>query len=208
MKLKKGIKRFFVLLLVIALIIVSIFAYKKFSTKKEEVKDIKIVNQVEKYDYKLKENKSKKYKELFKELKKNLENEPVEEEEYVKKITEMFITDFYTLDDKMTKSDVGGVDFLHKDVVENFLVNAEDTYYKYLESNLYDNRNQNLPEVEEVTINSVTKSPYTIGSNTDENAYKVEVSWTYTKSDFSTYQSSATLIFVHDDIKLVLVELQ
>lgn len=208
MKLKKGIKRFFVLLLVIALIIVSIFAYKKFSTKKEEVKEIKIVNQVEKYDYKLKENKSKKYKELFKELKKILENKPVEEEEYVKKITEMFITDFYTLDDKTTKSDVGGVDFLHKDVIENFLVNAEDTYYKYLESNLYDNRNQNLPEVEEVTINSVTKSPYTIGSNTDENAYKVEASWTYTKSDFSTYQSSATLIFVHDDIKLVLVELQ
>ena len=208
MKLKKGIKRLIIIILIILLIIVGILFYKQYFSNGKETKEIKIVNSIEKYDYKLKENKSKNYKKLFKELKEILKKESLDEEEYVKKISEMFIVDFYTLTDKITKSDVGGVDFVHKDVMENFLLNAEDTYYKYLESNLYNNRNQKLPEVDKVTIESVTTSPFASASNTDEKAYVVKTTWTYTDTDFSKYQSEATLIFVHEDNKLYLVELQ
>lgn len=208
MKLKKGIKRLIIIILIILLIIVGILFYRQYFSNGKETKEIKIVNSIEKYDYKLKENKSKNYKKLFKELKEILKKESLDEEEYVKKISEMFIVDFYTLTDKITKSDVGGVDFVHKDVMENFLLNAEDTYYKYLESNLYNNRNQKLPEVDKVTIESVTTSPFASASNTDEKSYVVKTTWTYTDTDFSKYQSEATLIFVHEDNKLYLVELQ
>ena len=208
MKLKKGIKRLIIIILIILLIIIGILFYRQYFSNGKETKEIKIVNSIEKYDYKLKENKSKNYKKLFKELKEILKKESLDEEEYVKKISEMFIVDFYTLTDKITKSDVGGVDFVHKDVMENFLLNAEDTYYKYLESNLYNNRNQKLPEVDKVTIESVTTSPFASASNTDEKSYVVKTTWTYTDTDFSKYQSEATLIFVHEDNKLYLVELQ
>ena len=208
MKIKKGIKKIIIILLVILLLIIGFLFLKNSFSKEEETKEIKIVNTIEKYDYKLKENKSKKYKKLFQELKEILKKDPVNEEDYVKKISEMFIVDFYSLKDKTTKSDVGGVDFVYKTVVENFLLNAEDTYYKYLESNLYNNRNQSLPEVDKVTIESVTNSPFYLGDTTDENAYVVKINWTYTESAFATYQSSATLVLVHDDSKLCIVELQ
>ena len=207
MKLKKGIKKIFVIVLIIILIILLILFIKN-NFSNTEPQEIKIINKIEKYDYKLKENKSKKYKKLFKELKQILNKEEINEEEYVKKITEMFIVDFYSLNDKRSQSDVGGVDFVLKDARENFLLVAEDTYYKYLESNIYDNRNQSLPEVDEVKIDNVTINPYSYGEKVDDKAYLVKVSWNYTENEFSSYQKNATLVFVHEDNKLCLIELQ
>ena len=146
---------------------------------------------------------------MFEELTEILAKEDIDEEVYVKKITEMFIYDFYSLDDKVSKTDIGGIEFVHKDVLNNFLVTAEDTYYKYVESNIYKNRNQRLPEVGDITIESVQNDSYTIaGGATDEKAFIVKVNWEYTDSSFSSYQKTAELVFVHNDIRLDLVELQ
>ena len=132
----------------------------------------------------------------------------LDEQKYVTKLTEMFIYDFYTLDDKSAKTDVGGVDFVYKDAVSNFLVNAQDTYYKYVESDIYNNRNQQLPIVDQVTVEAVTQQPYAYGTLNDDKAYVVKANWTYTKPEFSTYQSQAQLVFIHDGVKLSLVELK
>lgn len=145
---------------------------------------------------------------MFEELKKILSEENVNEEDYVKKISEMFIYDFYSLSDKTAKTDVGGVDFVYPDVLENFLLNAQNTYYKYVESNIYKNRNQSLPTVGEIEVVSAEKTPFAYGDKTDENAYKVKVKWDYTDSEFDSYQKEADLIFIHEDNKLHLVELQ
>ena len=126
----------------------------------------------------------------------------------VKKISEMFIYDFYSLNDKSTKTDVGGTDFVYASILENFLTNAEDTYYKYVESNMYNDRKQSLPVVDEIKIDSVEQTEFAYGEETDEEAYEVTVSWTYTDKEFNDYQTKATLIFIHDDIKLSLVELK
>ena len=144
---------------------------------------------------------------MFYELKEILEADKVDEEAYVKKITEMFIYDFYSLNDKVAKTDVGGTDFVYDKVLENFLLNAEDTYYKYIESNIYKNRKQTLPEVSKIDISNVEKKPFKYNNVTDDNAYYVSVNWEY-KGGFEDYQKKADLIFVHDGIKLVLVELQ
>ena len=144
------------------------------------------------------------YKEIF-----NKETtKEVDEEKYVSKISEMFIYDFYSLDDKAAKTDIGGVDFVYKGIIDNFLQNAQNTYYKYVESNIYNNRKQKLPTVDKIEIKDVSQKAFAYGSETDDKAYFVETEWTYTDENYSDYQNKATLVFIHDDIKLSLVELQ
>lgn len=210
MKLKKSVKRKLIIALIL-IIIVVIGALIVINLPKKEnkpVEEVKVVNEVEKYGYQLKETKSKKYKKMFEELKEILSEETLDEEKYVTKLTEMFIYDFYSLDDKSAKTDVGGVDFVYKDAVNNFLVNAQDTYYKYVESDIYNNRNQQLPIVDVVTVSSVAQQPYAYGTLNDDKAYVVKASWTYTKEQYATYQNQAQLVFIHDGKKLSLVELK
>lgn len=207
MKLKKKAK--VILLSVIALVIIAvagIIIYKVIDNK-PAVKETKVLKTIDAYGYELKDNKSKQYKELFKELEEILLETEVDEEAYVKKIAELFVYDFYSLNDKTAKTDVGGVDFVQASALENFLVNAEDTYYKYVESNLYGDRKQELPTVNEITIESINPTEY-VYNNQKASAYEVKLNWTYTEEKYSDYQSSATLTFVKEDIKYYLVELQ
>ena len=207
MKLKKKVKRLLILLIIVGLVLGGYYIYSKIN-KKEEVKEIKVINKIDKYGYELKENKPSKYKKLFEELKEILNEENVNEENYVKKISEMFIYDFYSLSDKTAKTDVGGTDFVYKEVLENFLQNAQDTYYKYVESNVYNNRKQSLPTVSNITIDKVENTKFEYNDKYDEKAFEVDINWDYTENQFSGYQKKATLIFIHDGIKLSLVELQ
>ncbi len=207
MKLKKKVKRVLLVLFIILIGVAGYFIYQQFNTK-EEVKETKVINEIEKYGYKLKENKPTTYKEMFKELKKILSESEVDEEKYVRKISEMFIYDFYSLKDKTAKTDIGGVDFVYELIRENFLQNAQDTYYKYIENNIYNNRKQSLPVVTNIEIENVEQKEYEYGEEKDDKAYFVKVNWSYTDDAFSSYQKEAELVFIHDDIKLSLVELQ
>lgn len=210
MKLKKKVKRTLIIIVILLILIaggVGALIYFK-TPKKKEVPEVKIVNEVDKYDYKLKENKPSTYKKMFDELKKILKEEPIDEEAYAKKVTEMFIYDFYSLNDKAAKTDIGGVDFVYKGVLENFLLNAQDTYYKYVESNIYNERKQSLPVVSNITINNIEQREFAYGDQTDPAAYVVNVSWTYTDDQFANYQKQAVVVLIHDDIKLSIVELQ
>lgn len=192
-----------IVLLIIGILTTSYFIF----FKKETVKEAKVVSKIDKYGYVLKSNKSEAYKKLFKELKTVLSGK-VDEKKYAKVITKMFIVDFYSLNDRTAKTDVGGVDFVHKDVLENFILNAEDTFYKYVESNIYKERKQNLPTVDKVTVSSVEKTSFSYGEQTDDDAYKVKANWTYKDSKHSSeYQNEATFIYVHDGKKLTLVEI-
>ncbi len=210
MKLKKSVKRKLIIGIVLVLLVAigTFIIFNLPKDKEDKVEEVKVVNKVDKYGYELKETKSKRYKKMFEELKEILSEETVDEEKYVSKLTEMFIYDFFTLDDKSAKTDVGGVDFVYKDAVSNFLVNAQDTYYKYVESDIYNNRNQQLPIVDVVTIDGVLQQPYAYGTMNDEKAYVIKATWTYTKEEFASYQSQAQLVFVHDGVKLSLVELK
>lgn len=208
MKLKKKVKRnIFIVAIVLVIILLGVIILPKvLKNDKEEIQETKIVSKIDDYGYNLKETKSKVYKEKFEELKKILQEDKVDEEKYVSKIAEMYIYDFYSLKDKAAKTDVGGVDFVHEYATENFLKIAQDTYYKYVESNIYNERKQELPEVDEITIGEITQTAFGYGDANDEKAYVVNVTWTYTEPTYASYQKSAKLIFVHNDKKLCLVE--
>ena len=203
MRLKKKVK----VILIIAIILIStglgFLAYE--SVKPKAVKTATVENEIEEYGYTLKSTRNDRYKEAFQELKDILSKKDVDEKAYVEQISKMFIMDFYTLNDKLANTDVGGIDFVHTNAKTNFLEKAEDTVYKYVENDIYGNRDQQLPEVTEVTVEKVENIEYTIGTDfTDDNAYQVEVSLKY-KEDMD-YPTKATLIFVHEDNKLSLVE--
>ncbi len=204
MKLKKRTRRTLILLLIIILAVAGYFIYDKYFTT--EVKQVVTIDNIPAYGYKLKDNKPEKYKKMFRELKDILGEKPVDKEKYAKKITEMFIFDFYSLEDKTLKTDVGGVDFIHPDILSNYLKNAENTYYKNVESNLYGKRKQDLPTVNKITINKVEQAEYKYNNEVDSEAYKVNVKWTYNSSDYDDYQDEADLVIVHKDKKLYIVE--
>ncbi len=209
MRLKKKVKqRLLTIIIVILVLVVGILIWKSIHPKEKEVKEVKVVSKIDKYGYNLKENKTTTYKSMFKELEDILNAKEVDEEKYASKIAEMFIYDFYSLEDKTAKTDIGGVEFIYNDILENFLQNAQNTYYKYVENNIYGNRNQKLPVVKDIEITNIEKSPYAYRDKTDENAYKISLSWDYTSTDFSNYQKTATIVLIHDDIKLSIVELQ
>ena len=208
MKLKKKPKKILITILILVCVGAIAFAGYHIFFNKPEVQEAKVLKKIEKYGYVLKDNKSKRYQKMFEELDKILKKDPVDEEDYVQKITEMFIYDFYTLSDKNAKTDVGGIDFVVSNSLSNFLENAEDTYYRYVENNIYNQRKQKLPTVDEITINSVNQVEFAYNETSDEKAYEVDVSWTYTDKDFNKYQSEATLNFIHEDIKLSLAELK
>ena len=204
----KRLKKIIIGILLIALLVlVGLFIHDKFF-KKEQVKEIKVISKIDKYGYTLKDNKPKEYKDMFKELEKILNEEKVDEEKYVSQITKMYIYDFYSLNDKSAKTDVGGVDFVYSEVLDNYLMKAQDTYYKYVESNIYNNRKQTLPVVTNIQVGDITQKAFAYGDKTDDKAYYVDVAWEYTNSAFNGYQKEATLIFIHDGAKLSLVELQ
>ena len=212
-KMKKGTKAFIILFILAILGVGGYFGYKHFFNQKPT--EVKVVGNIDKYGYTLKDTQPAAYKKMFDELKDILLADNIDEEKYAKQISRMFIYDFYSLDYKKAKTDVGGVEFVHPAILDNFLFNAEDTYYKYVESNIYNNRNQQLPRVDEVEVKEIEKVAFDYTTTneagekqelSDPEAYKVKVEWTYTTAAYDKYQSSATLTIVHIDNKLYIVE--
>ena len=145
MKKSKKILIILIILILIAIIGVLVY-YFNFKDTKEEVKTLKSIPQ---YGYELKENETDLYKKTFEELEKTLSNSPVDEQQYAKVIAKLFIIDFYTLNNKLSKNDIGGLEFIKESMRDNFIEEARSTFYKYVEINP-DSRNQSLPEVSEI----------------------------------------------------------
>ncbi len=178
--------------------------YDNLKSKKQT--EVKIVDTIEKYDYTLREQESSYYISLFKKLKKELSNEKINEENYANLISQMFLADFFNLDNKINKNDIGGVEFVYKDYQSEFIKKAKDTIYNYVENNIYGNRKQELPVVKEVKINNVSKKQYQSEKISDEKAYYIDLTIDYQKN--LGYQKNVKLILVHLNDKLEIVKME
>ena len=189
----------------IAVVVIAIVAINVLTNKKIEepvVEEAKQVDNIDKYGYVLFDNKSKLYHEKFKELKDVLNAETYDDKAYAKIVAEMFAIDFYDLDSKVSNTDIGGLDFIHPAAKENFQKTATDTMYKYVETNVYGARNQELPIVSEA-VATITEAPYAGNTVTDANGYIAEVTLAYSKD--LGYPTKVTLSIVHLDNKLYVV---
>ena len=200
-KRKLNVKRIIIVIILLALIVTgSVLAIQKLTHKENKVNEIKEVASIEAYGYTLKENATAYYKSLFKELEKTLNASEVDEEKYSELVAQMFIADFFNLDNKISKNDVGGKQFVYSNYQTDFEKYAMDSMYKSVESDVYGERNQQLPEVTKVTVTKVKNENYTYGENTDENAYVYNFEIEY-KEDMG-YQTSGSLTLIHNSQKI------
>lgn len=155
------------------------------------------------YGYTLDKSDTDLYKNNFKELEDALSEKNINYEKYASLLSKLYIIDFYTLNNKISSTDIGALEFIYPEAEDNFKLKAKDTLYKYIEVNFDVKRKQELPEVKEVTIGDVIESSYTYKDKTYE-AYKINCNWSYLKD--LGYQNSATLTIIKDGTKLYIVE--
>lgn len=198
-RLKKKVIVLIVLILILLLLLGGLFAFMRLN-KDEPNKPAKVVNKISEYGYVLESTKPDLYKKLFKELSKVLNEETVDYDEYAKLISQMAVLDFYNLDNKTSKNDVGGVEFIYKDSKDNFVLQASETVYKYIEQNLDGKRKQELPIVTKTEVSNLKKNKYSYKSIKDDNAYIVKVKLEY-KKDLG-YPKEVETRLLHNDKKL------
>ncbi|MDD3241672.1 MAG: hypothetical protein PHQ64_02695 [Bacilli bacterium] len=190
-----------------SLLIIIVIAYvfiDKVYLKKQVV--AKVVHEIKEYNYYLDDKDTDLYKEKYYELEKVLKEDNINYDEYAKLISQLFVIDFYTLDNKITNKDIGGVQFVNSNIIDNFKLNATSTIYKYLKSNLYGKRRQTLPIVTKIDVISSKTEDYEYNNTEDSNAYYIELKWDY-KKDLD-YPKSKTIVLVHDNNKLSIVEMK
>lgn len=200
---KKSVKIFLILLFLLLIIGVGIVVYLKISKPTQEeippVNEVKVTNTIDKYGYTLEDRDKELFIEKFEELKTLLNEENYDKETYIKLISELFIIDLYTISNKISRYDIGGLEYVYQDARESFKTVAENTIYKTVENNLDDSRNQKLPTVSSTKITEISETTYNMPDETTVDGYKVNISWEY-EEDYG-YDSSAVLILIQENEK-------
>lgn len=192
---------------IVIFIIVGIilFGYLGYRVKNDFFKgsERKKLDSIELYGYTLSKNDTEIYKTYFKELSKVLNEKTIDYTEYAKLISKLFVIDLYTLDNKLASTDIGGLEFLHKDLKDNFKENMGSTLYNFVESNIDGKRTQELPIIKDVNVSDVFETKYTY-NKIEYDAYIVSTDITYEKD--LGYPKSMKLTIIKDNNILYIVK--
>lgn len=199
-------KLFYFVMISLILVVIVVIGLKftlEFLVKDDKnVVTKKELDSLELYGYTLDDYDSDLYKEYFNDLKGTLNSKEVNYEDYAKEIVKLFVSDFYTLDNKLTSSDIGGVEFIPSDMVENFKMHAGDTMYNHVKTNIYGDRVQKLPIVKSVEVTNIENITYTY-KDKEYSAYKVSARWEY-QEDLG-YKNNEIFTLIKDNNKLYIV---
>ena len=204
MKKNKKFKYIFILVLIVLFILLFVGVKNIYDTLSNNTQ-VKTLMTIDKYGYTLNENDSPYFKKLFETLKENLESEKVDEEEYAKVMSQLFVTDFYSLKYAISKSDVGGLQFVYSDYQSSFTTKAKDTVYAYVKSNVYGKRKQELPNIKNIEIDNIEQKEYEGDTISDDEAYYVDLKITYDQD--LDYPEEVSLVLVHSNDKLEIVKM-
>lgn len=187
-----------ILFLIIGIILaIGVYVLITFiSNKKEDTVLTKV-----KFGYSLYERDNELYKEIFEKLKTNLSEDTIDYNKYAEYMTELFVIDFYSLNNKTSKNDVGGLQYLKPSMKDNFILNATNTIYKYILND--SNKNRELPEVSSIELTDIEESTFTIDKK-EYSSYIVKLNWTY-KKDLG-YETSGTFTLIKEEEQLYIVE--
>ena len=150
-------------IVVVILIIIGVIAWfllKKDETNEMPVNTIEVLDSINGYDYKLEDRDTELYKEKFLELKSVLESDVIDYESYAKLLAELYVIDLYTIDNKVSKYDVGSLEFIYPEDQEEFKNKVIDTIYKLVEDNATNKRKQELPEVMKTEVKELENTTY------------------------------------------------
>lgn len=201
-KRKYKLKPFIIVTLVLIVIIIVVWYF--FFREKEMT--VTVVSQIDGYNYYLDSNETRIYKKYYKELEKELKDNKIDEKNYAELVSKLFIIDFYTLSNKLTNQDIGGIQFIHTNLQEKFKIEASSTVYKYVKNNLSGSRKQKLPEVKKVEVSSNKMIKYNESNYNDDSAYQLKVKVEYVKD--LDYPEEMVLTIIHEDNRLSIVEVE
>jgi len=183
-----------ILLLIVIIGVYGVFIILPNRNKNVEVKETDKI----KYGYTQYSRDTKLYKEIFNNLKNELNKDELDYKKYAENISKLFIIDLYTLNNKNSKEDVGGIQYLRDELKENFILNASNTMYKYVGT-----EDINLPEVSSVQLVNITESKYSINDK-EYDSFEVNLKWEY-KKDLG-YDKEGKIIVIKDGEELYIVE--
>ena len=206
MKMKKKYKILLTLLAIIIVILIGLCINKLLLNKPKEEKNITnvatVTNKIEGYNYTLDDRDTELFETIFQDLKKNLEGNKMDEEQYAKNLAELFVIDLYTLNNKVSKYDIGGLEYMYEGTLNSFRSKALDAIYKTVEDDSYKTRTQELPIVKSIESSTPKKVNYQMEGQT-QSGYEINVKWTYEKD--LGYDTSGTIIMIKEENKLSIV---
>jgi len=147
---------------------------------------------------------------------------------YASTIVQNFVADFFTLSNKSSRSDVGGLQFFSEDVVDNFRSFAVDEFYLYLNQYIEMFGSELLPTVSSTEISRIEFGTRTIEAedeNVDLNAEDenvpaeeeirtiiIDIEWSYeltTLSYIDEFQTAARFVLVEheESVRIYIIEL-
>ena len=202
---KKTNSKIILLFIVVGIILFSVLFIKVYNDFIKDNSAQKQISSIEYYGYPLNSNDTDLYKSYYKELDKVLKEKQVDYRSYESLLSKLFIVDVYSLNNKLASTDIGGLEFIHPDLKENFKENMSETLYKYVESNIDGKRTQELPIVKEIKVDNVFETKYTY-NDTEYDAYLVNANWTYEKDLGYQTSSKLTVIKVNNILYVVASE--
>ena len=99
------------LVLAIGLLVYVKF-FNKASYNKKPIVKTSVLDKMDKYGYSLEDRDTKLFKDTYYELKDVLESDNIDYKIYGEKLSELFVIDLFTISNKISKYDVGGLDYL------------------------------------------------------------------------------------------------
>lgn len=192
-----------ILIFVISFLIIVIPIIVKVIIDINSVKVEEKISSIEYYGYSLSMTDTKAYKDVYEELDDLLKNDTIDYKVYAQLISKLFVIDVFTLNNKLSSTDVGGLEFVHKDLRENFKENLGSTLYSHVLSNIDGKRNQKLPVVSSVSIESVFESVYEFNGE-EYSSYLIKCGILY-EEDMG-YQNMISLTIINIDNVLYIVK--
>lgn len=230
----------FILPFIIAIVIFGVITVKELKgiinmAKGDTPVEVKDENKIESMNYILRDNATDVQKEYFAELKNAVEVDNADELTLAGLVCKNFVADFFTWTNKYGQYDVGGLYYFYsqEDDVTNFKSNiylkARDGIYKYLNQYINEYGSENLLEVSEVSVDSVSKANYVyemyekVGVESDAEGtyyniydtinyecFDVTCSWSYkegSKLDTSKFVNKLNFLVIEDRGRYEIVEI-
>ena len=201
-------KKYKVGLIVISVLLVGVISlgvlriFYNDEEEKREVNVTSVISNISDYGYTLDDRDTDYMKEVFSELENILEAEEIDYHAYAEALAKLFVIDFYTLENKINKYDVGSLEYILSSSVESFRLKAQDTIYRDVIDNTYRDRIQDLPEITNVEVVNTEDTTFTLNDE-EVDAIKVEMNYEY-KEDLG-YDTEGTIYLVRNDVKLEIV---
>ena len=124
---KKTNSKIILLFIVVGIILFSVLFIKVYNDFIKDNSAQKQISSIEYYGYTLNSNDTDLYKSYYKELDKVLKEKQVDYRSYASLLSKLFIVDVYSLNNKLASTDIGGLEFIHPDLKENFKEIFEET---------------------------------------------------------------------------------